>query len=197
MTSEESDGRFAWLSHAANAVVIAGVAFFFVQEFLERKRQRVASSVEYGRLLHSGDYADARSALVAPWLRRRDQMLSLYTRRQNLQGEPIPPTWSELKELLLDVIDVQSDEASEIILALYRIEGLMIALGNCVEEGVCDDDTANKVMMGDATELYCFFGMGFQTVERTYGLSNFGEGITAYADRDKCPHVEESGEKNG
>lgn len=169
------------LGALANLVVVGGIFLFFLQDAIEKKRDRITQSVEYGRSLHAGDYAEARTALITPWIDRRSLLEIMYD-----PDEP-SPTNDDLRNLLMSALNGSNPaERKSIITALYRIEGLFLALRGCIEANVCDAEAARDIIGKDATELACFYGPGFEHIENTTGLIYFGEGIWHFADQSVC-----------
>jgi hypothetical protein len=166
----------------ADIVVIAGILLFFLQERNQNYREKVARSVDYARSLHSGDFADARIELLEPWIERRRLIETIFS-----EGTPDDRAIDDLMMTALDGED--PEEREKIITALYRIEGLFLALRNCIDARICDAKTAWDVVGQDATELACFFGTGFDNIEASTGLQDFGEGILHFTDLTICKHL--------
>lgn len=169
----------AWL---ANLVVIAGVPLFFAGVHLDAERERrqdvedmqremAERSIGYGLLLHSQDYADAQSALISPWIERREEISQIRSTDRMGSAPEL------LRDFYRDVIVADG----ELILGLIRIEGLLGTLGHCIDEGLCDESVARVVVGSDARQIHCFYGPHFAAVQSGMSLRGFGRAIERFA----------------
>ena len=172
----------SWLStlnevfQATASLVLAGSAVFAVyQYFQSRADTRVVRTLEFTQRFEGPAYASSRSAVTQIAVTARNALTGAFAdnRLRTLSSAEV----ADLRRRLL--LSVVYDNASEIPPALSDITGFFSSLQACIDQHVCDANTAHAFLGSYARSFWQDFKVVVQ-YERAHSRRNFASGMEKY-----------------
>jgi hypothetical protein len=165
-----ADGLHFVFKHLGTIAIVIG-AIWAIYQFQESKRlTRVARTGEYITRFEEGDAADARAAIDST---RRD-----YLRQFNELNKEGPLSPDARRKISASIIE--ADEKYVVRNGIDALAAFYDGLYFCVQETLCDAQTAKRYFASEDTRDYWEFAQPYMRVRRANN-ANFAKGFERFA----------------
>lgn len=159
----------------ASLSIIGGVGIYFFLDYRETERARIERSLDFATLLQSNEARAASFDLFEPW---RSYDLSTLN--------AVGPGRAVIEKFIRDVVTA-TDGLEE---KIYETTSFYDTLNLCIENGACDEATAQGLLGEGAFDFYCLYRPIIEEMRRGSRVM-LGAGLEEFATR-RGPCTEEA-----